>query len=157
MQARGVFAASLLRPAGEPAVGRRHDDTAYDWRSVLLRSVGGVQTLRHDAVGVLEAMEAEAARLEAAQAGTSAGWLTPAAVVWGESAAEADDRRDELVKLLRGLGFACIEEGLGAERAQVTAPCRAMCGPIRAQGEMPAGDADCAVGPDGAARVLEEE
>ncbi|MFM2045170.1 MAG: hypothetical protein RLY86_3746 [Pseudomonadota bacterium] len=107
MQARGVFA----------ALWRRHDDTSYDWRSVLLRSVGGVQTLRHDAVGMLEAMEAEAARLDAAQVGTSAGWLTPTAVVWGESATAADDRQDALVKLLRGLGFACITEGLGAERA----------------------------------------
>ncbi|WP_114393150.1 hypothetical protein [Oleisolibacter albus] len=67
IQARGVFA----------ALWRRHDDSAYDWRSVLLRAVGGVQALRHDAVGVLEAMEAEAARLDAAQAGASAGWRCP--------------------------------------------------------------------------------
>jgi type IV secretion system protein TrbE len=107
LQARGVFA----------ALWRKHDDTAYDWRSVLLRAVGGVTALRHDPVGVLEALEAEAARVEAEQAGSSAGWMTPTAVVWGGSVEEAEHRRDELVKTLRGLGFACIDESWGAERA----------------------------------------
>lgn len=106
-QARGVFA----------ALWRKHDDTAYDWRSVLLRAVGGVTALRHDPVGVMEALEAEAARLEAEQAGTSSGWMTPTAVVWGRSVEEAEARRDELAKALRALGFAAIEEGWGAERA----------------------------------------
>ena len=73
VQARGVFA----------ALWRKHDDTAYDWRSVLLRTVGGFQALRHDPVGVMEALEAEAARLEAEAGGTSSGWMTPTAVVWG--------------------------------------------------------------------------
>lgn len=143
-QAKGVFA----------ALWRRHDDTAYDWRSVLLRSVGGAQTLRHDAVGMLEALEAEAARLDAAGAGMSAGWLTPTAVVWGGSVAEAEDRKDALVKLLRGLGFACVEEGLGAERAWVTAPCPATSGPTRAQGESAADDPGGAVGPGRALQPL---
>lgn len=107
LQARGVFA----------ALWRKHDDTSWDWRSVLLRAVGGVTALRHDPVGVMEALEAEAARLDAEQAGTSAGWLTPTAVVWGESAEVADARAAELVKLLRALGFVPIEEGWGAERA----------------------------------------
>ena len=107
VQARGVFA----------ALWRKHDDTAYDWRSVLLRTVGGFQALRHDPVGVMEALEAEAARLEAEAGGTSSGWMTPTAVVWGRSTEEVEDRRDELAKTLRALGFVVIEEGWGAERA----------------------------------------
>ncbi|MBF5094201.1 conjugal transfer protein TrbE [Azospirillum sp. INR13] len=107
VQARGVFA----------ALWRKHDDTSYDWRSVLLRAVGGFSALRHDPVGVLEALEAEAARLEAEQAGTSSGWMTPTAVLWGSSVEEAETRRDELVKALRTLGFTAIEESWGAERA----------------------------------------
>lgn len=107
VQAKGVFA----------ALWRKHDDTSYDWRSVLLRAVGGFQALRHDPVGVMEALEAEAARLEAEAAGTSSGWMTPTAVVWARGLAEVEDRRDELAKGLRGLGFTVIEEGFGAERA----------------------------------------
>lgn len=107
VQARGVFA----------ALWRKHDDTSYEWRSVLLRAVGGFTALRHDPVGMMEALEAEAARLEAEQAGTSSGWMTPAAVLWGGSVEEADARCSELVKVLRGLGFTAIEEGWGAERA----------------------------------------
>jgi type IV secretion system protein VirB4 len=100
VQAKGVFA----------ALWRKHDDTSYDWRSVLLRAVGGFQALRHDPVGVMEALEAEAA-------GTSSGWMTPTAVVWARGLGEVEDRRDELAKCLRGLGFIVIEEGWGAERA----------------------------------------
>ena len=107
VQARGVFA----------ALWRKHDDTSYDWRSVLLRAVGGYAALRHDPVGVMEALEAEAARLEAEQAGTSSGWMTPTAVLWGRSVEEVEERRDELVKALRTLGFTVIEETWGAERA----------------------------------------
>src|SRR3546814_12541278 len=47
LQARGVFA----------ALWRKHDDTSYDWRSVLLRAVGGFQALPHDPVDVLAARE----------------------------------------------------------------------------------------------------
>lgn len=107
VQAKGVFA----------ALWRKHDDTSYDWRSVLLRAVGGFQALRHDPVGVMEALEAEAAWLEAEQAGTSSGWMTPIAVVWARGLGEVEDRRDELAKASRGLGFTVIEEGYGAERA----------------------------------------
>lgn len=107
VQARGVFA----------ALWRKHDDTSYDWRSVLLRAVGGFQALRHDPVGVMEALEAEAARLEAEAAGTSSGWMTPTAVVWAQGVEAVEDRRDELAKCLRSLGFTVIEEGWGAERA----------------------------------------
>lgn len=105
--ARGIFA----------ALWRKHDETAFDWRSVLAKSIGGVEAIRRDTVGVLEAMEADAARLEIEQAGKSAGFMTQDLIVWGRTIKECNDRKAEVVKELRHLGYKPIIEGFHAERA----------------------------------------
>jgi type IV secretion system protein VirB4 len=98
-------------------IWRKHDDTAYDWRSVLGRVVGGVTEIERDPVALAEALEAVQARLEADRPEASSGWMTPTVVVWARTVEEVEDRAEQVRSALQKLDLLTLVEGWGAFRA----------------------------------------
>ena len=95
---------------------RSHDETALDWRSWLERA-GGIGELRSDPVGMLKAMDAEAARVEAAEPGVVTGYLSVTGVVWGRTKKQAEDAYTAFTKGVGGSGFTFKDEGWNSELA----------------------------------------
>lgn len=97
-------------------ISRSHDETALDWRSWVERA-GGVGTLRDDPVGMMRAMDAEAARIEAVEPGVVTGYLTVTGIVWGRTAADAETAYTAFTKQIGGSGFTFKDEGWNSELA----------------------------------------
>ena len=102
------------------AIYKKYEDTSYDTRSVIGRTFGGA--LKRDAVGVIEALQAEQAKVEAA--GKSSGHMTPTFVTWapaylpdGTRSTEIDDNVKKVKEVFRGAGCLVIEEGWTAEHS----------------------------------------
>jgi type IV secretion system protein VirB4 len=93
---------------------RTHDETALDWRSYADR-VAGLGDLRNDPVGVMKAMDAEAARIEAVEPGVVTGFLSVTGVAWGRSQKAANDAYGIIQKTIKK--FTIKDEGWNSELA----------------------------------------